>query len=100
DDEPHRVAGLPGVAGETPLGWALPVLRECSPEGVRAVLPVAGDPRGLPGPGRFTTAALEAGEAVVGRGLGLVPQVTAHGPAADRICSVLWRAYEAAEPAP
>ena len=28
DDEPHRVTGLPGVAGETPLGWALPVLRE------------------------------------------------------------------------
>ena len=27
DDEPHRVTGLPGVDGETPLGWALPVLR-------------------------------------------------------------------------
>ena len=64
DDEPHRVTGLPGVDGETPLGWALPVLRERSPDGVRAVLPVAGDPRGLPGPGPFTTAALAAGEAV------------------------------------
>ena len=78
DDEPHRVTGLPGSDGDTPLGWALPVLRERSPEGVQAVLPVAGDPRGLPGPGPFTTAALAAGEAVVGRGIGLVPTVTAH----------------------
>ena len=100
DDEPHRVTGLPGVAGESPLGWALPVLRERSPDGVRAVLPVAGDPRGLPGPGPFTTAALEAGEAVLGRGLGLVPRVTEHGSAADRTCSVLWTAYELVEPAP
>ena len=100
DDEPHRVSGLPGVAGETPLGWALPVLRERSPEGVRAVLPVAGDPRGLPGPGPFTTAAVAAGEAVVGRGLGLVPRVTEHGSATDLTCSVLWTAYEVAEPAP
>lgn len=100
DDEPHRITGLPGATAETPLGWALPVLRERSPEGVRAVLPVAGDPRGLPGPGPFTTAALEAGEAVVGRGLGLVPRITEHGSAADRTCSVLWTAYEVAEPAP
>ena len=100
DDEPHRVTGLPGVDGETPLGWALPVLRERSPEGVRAVLPVAGDPRGLPGPGPFTTAALAAGEAVVGRGLGLVPRITEHGSVADRTCTVLWTAYEMVEPAP
>jgi hypothetical protein len=100
DDEPHRVTGLPGTDGETPLGWALPVLRERSPEGVRAVLPVAGDPRGLPRPGPFTTAALAAGEAVVGRGLGLVPRVTEHGSVADRTCSVLWTAYEMVEPVP
>lgn len=100
DDEPHRVTGLPGTKGETPLGWALPVLRERSPEGVRAVLPMAGDPRGLPGPGPFTTGALEAGEAVVGRGLGLVPRVTEHGSVADRTCTVLWTAYEVVEPAP
>ncbi len=100
DDEPHRVTGLPGTDGETPLGWALPVLRERSPEGVRAVLPTAGDPRGLPGPGSFTTAGLEAGEAVVGRGLGLVPRVTEHGSVADRTCTVLWTAYEVVEPGP
>jgi len=99
-DEPHRVTGLPGAGGETPLGWLLPVLRERSPEGVRAVLPAAGDPRGLPGPGPFTAAALEAGEAVVGPGIGLVPRVTEHGPDTDRTCSVLWTAYEVPDPAP
>ncbi|HST64541.1 MAG TPA: hypothetical protein VLM05_05075 [Mycobacteriales bacterium] len=98
DDEPHRVTGLPGAEGERPLGWALPLLR--SPVGVRVVLPVAGDPRGLPGPGPFTTAALTAGEAVVGRGIGLVPQVTTHGSALDRTESVLWTAYGIGEPAP
>jgi hypothetical protein len=100
DDEPHRVTGLPGVEGEKPLGWVLPVLRERSADGVRAVLPAAGDPRGLPGPGPFTTAALAAGEAVVGRGLGLVPRITEHGSVADRTCTVLWTAYELVEPAP
>jgi hypothetical protein len=99
DDEPHRVTGLPGMAGERPLGWVLPVLRERSPEGVRVVLPAAGDPRGLPGPGPFTTAALAAGEAVLGRGIGLVPRVTEHGSVEDLTCSVLWTAYEVAEPA-
>ena len=104
DDEPHRVTGLPGSdgetpLGETPLGWALPVLRERSPEGVRAVLPEAGDPRGLPGPGPFTTAALAAGEAVVGRGIGLVPTITSHGSVSDSTCTVLWTAYELSEPA-
>jgi hypothetical protein len=99
-DEPHRVAGLPGADGETPLGWALPVLRERSPEGVRVVLPVAGDPRGLPGPGPFTTAALAAGEAVVGRGIGLVPAVTEHGSVQDRTCTVRWTAYGVVDPVP
>lgn len=99
-DEPHRVTGLPGTDGEVPLGWVLPVLRERSVDGVRAVLPVAGDPRGLPGPGPFTVAALTAGEAVVGRGLGLVPRVTDHGSTHDRTTCVLWTAYEIVEATP
>jgi hypothetical protein len=98
DDEPHRVTGLPGTEADVPLGWALPLLRAA--EGVRAVLPAPGDPRGLPGPGPFTQAALAAGEAVLGRGLGLVPRVTEHGTAGDRTCTVLWTAYEVGEPAP
>jgi hypothetical protein len=101
DDEPHRVTGAPVGAGEVPLGWLLPVLRERSPDGVRAVLPVPGDPRGLPGPGGFTTAALAAGEAVTGRGIGLVPRVTEHGSELDsRATCVLWTAYEVGEPMP
>ena len=94
DDEPHRVTGLPGAAGETPLGWALPVLRERSPEGVRAVLPVAGDPRGLPGPGPFTGAALITGEGVVAGMLGLVPEVRTHtSGSGDTFETVLWRVF-------
>jgi hypothetical protein len=100
DDEPHRVTGLPGVEGDKPLGWVLPVLRDRSPDGVRTVLPAAGDPRGLPGPGPFTTAALAAGEAVIGRGIGLVPRVTAHGSVQDQTSCVLWTVYEVPEPAP
>jgi hypothetical protein len=102
-DEPHRVTGA-AVAGSedtVPLGWALPVLRERSPDGVAAVLPVPGDPRGLPGPGPFTTAALAAGEAVLGRGLGLVPRITEHGSAlGSRTTCVLWTAYEPAARVP
>jgi hypothetical protein len=94
DDEPHRVTGLPGSAGEVPLGWVLPVLRERATDGVRVVLPVAGDPRGLPGPGPLTDAALVAGEAVLGGGLGLVPAVTQHGSALDRTHAVLWTVHE------
>jgi hypothetical protein len=107
-DEPHRVAGLPhpdpeADGAERPLGWALTVLRERTPEGVRVVLPVPGDPRGLPvaPDGTFTTAALDSGEAVVGRGIGLVPTLTEHGSAVgSRTTSVRWTAYEIGEAAP
>ncbi|HYT09085.1 MAG TPA: hypothetical protein VEL73_00325 [Mycobacteriales bacterium] len=100
---PASLARQPGagLASEVPLGWVLPVLRARSPDGVRAVLPVPGDPRGLPGPGQFTAAALAAGEAVLGRGIGLVPQVTEHGSElGSRTTCVLWTAYEVGEPAP
>jgi hypothetical protein len=101
EDEPHRVTGAGVGDAEQPLGWVLPVLRERSPDGVAAVLPVPGDPRGLPGPGPFSTAALGAGEAVVGRGVGLVPGVTEHGSAlGSRATCVLWTAYEVGAPVP
>ena len=100
-DEPHRVAGAPVADTEVPLGWVLPVLRERSSDGVSVVLPVPGDPRGLPGPGPFSTAALAAGEAVLGRGFGLVPAITEHGSAlGSRTTCVRWTAYEVAAPAP
>jgi hypothetical protein len=65
---------------------------------IRVVLPVAGDVRGLPGPAPFRSAALEAGEAVVGAGLGVVPEVTEH-PVTSAPPAVLWRAFEI-DPAP
>ena len=112
-DEPHRVVGLPGASGlatddETPLGWALTVLRERSPHGVRVVLPAPGDPRGLPpaGPGApdsgaFAAAAMAAGEGVVGRGVGLAPALTEHGsPLGSKTISVLWTLYPIGEAAP
>ena len=51
-------------------------------------LPVDGDPLGLGGPRDFSAAALEAGQAVVAGGLGLVPH-----EAGD---TVQWRVHEAA----
>jgi hypothetical protein len=51
-------------------------------------LPVDGDPLGLGGPAAFNAAALEAGQAVVVGGLGLVPEE--HGE------TVQWRTYDAA----
>jgi hypothetical protein len=50
-------------------------------------LPVDGDPLGLGGPRDFNTAALEAGQAVVAGGLGLVPQEQGE--------TVQWRVFEA-----
>src|SRR5579875_2923387 len=69
DDEPHRVAGLPGHdsdRGTVPLGWALTELRSAGISALRLVLPVAGDPRGLPAGTDFAAAALEAGEGAIG----------------------------------
>jgi len=74
-EEVHRVTGLPGQLDPVPLGWALTALREGGESRLRTVLPVAGDPRGLPGPGSFSAAAMSVGEGVLGDGLGLAPDV-------------------------
>lgn len=111
DDEPHRVVGLPdekrpdaaGGRPGVPLGWLLGALRDRGARAVRLVLPAPGDPRGLPGPGRFTDAALAAGEGVLADGLGIVPTVTRHGSAVgSTTTSTLWTVYEvgAASPDP
>lgn len=66
------------------------------------VLPVPGDPRGLPGPGLFTTEALLAGEAVLTCGgaarWGLVPSTEVFGPPGDTDTLTTWTGY--AVPAP
>lgn len=69
----HEVRGLPETRGPVPLGWLLTAARERGERRLSVVLPAPGDPRGLPGPGPFTTAALSSGAAVRGGTLGVVP---------------------------
>jgi len=72
DGEEHLVRHPDGT--EEPLAATLTSLTRLSPDAVRVVLPAAGDPRGLPGPGPFSSAALLAGEGVVLGTSGLVPE--------------------------
>jgi hypothetical protein len=74
-DPVHRVDGL-GGADHQSLPVVLARLSALPGPAARLVLPVPGDPVGLPGPSALTTAALAAGEAVLlaaEGGLGLVP---------------------------
>src|SRR5262249_3675076 len=65
------------------------------------VLPAPGDPRGLPGPGPFSTAALLVGEGVVASRLGVVPEVRSHTSGSGvTFETVLWRVYALPEAAP
>lgn len=76
-DPVHRVDGLPEGDSQT-LPVVLARLSAHATPAVRLVLPVPGDPVGLPGPSLLTTAALAAGEAAllptgVEGAFGLVP---------------------------
>ncbi len=88
-------------APEVPLREALSRLSPLHPDEIRLVLPAAGDPRGLPGPGTpFTGAALVAGEGVLAGEIGLVPDVRKHvSGSGDTFATVVWRAYPLPEPA-
>ncbi|GAA4683481.1 hypothetical protein Prum_066230 [Phytohabitans rumicis] len=98
-DEEHLVADAPGTWTDVPLRDALPSLSKLPPDEIRLVLPAPGDPRGLPGPGPFAGAALVAGEAVVARELGLIPEVRSHTSGSGvTFETVLWRVF--ALPAP
>lgn len=96
EDGPHRLLGLPGEEGAVSLPLALARLRSGGSSGLRLVLPVAGDPAGLPGPTGFNLDALERGEAVLAAGhgavpgLGLVPELSS----VDGEAQVLWRVHE------
>ncbi len=97
-DAPHQVGGLPAFDVElVPLREVLVAWRRAG-GGVRAVLPVAGDVRGLPGPAAFRSAALEHGEAVAGTALGVVPEVVDYAPSSAPP-TVLWQAFSI-DPAP
>ena len=98
DDAPHQVGGLAEFDAElVPLRDALVAWRRAGAP-VRLLLPVAGDVRGVPGPAEFRSAALEAGEAVCGGALGLVPEVIDYAPSSAP-ATVLWQAFTT-EPAP
>jgi hypothetical protein len=103
-DGAHRVAG---AIGDVALGRFLVEIRGDTPT---LVLPVPGDPRGLPEPGPFTGHALTAGEAVLAGSWGLVPEVrpAGHGDAGDAggaggaggATTVVWHSYAVAGLAP
>lgn len=100
-DEEHLVADAPGTWTDVPLREALATLSKLHPDQVRLVLPAPGDPRGLPGPGPFSDAAMLAGEGVLAGSLGVVPVVRTHtSGSGDTFSTVLWQVYPLERPAP
>ncbi|MEU4564106.1 hypothetical protein AB0F72_37485 [Actinoplanes sp. NPDC023936] len=101
DGEEHLVADAPGTWTDVPLAQALPALAKLHPDDIRLVLPVPGDPRGLPGPGELTSAALLAGEVVMTPEFGVVPEVRRHTSGSGvEFETVLWRFIPAPEHRP
>ena len=96
--EEHLVADAPGTWTDVPLSAGLPVFAKLHPDDVRLVLPAPGDPRGLPGPGPLTGAAMLAGEALMTPAFGLVPEVRSHTSGSGvTFETVLWRVIGTAE---
>ena len=98
EDAPHLVSGLPDADGEFTGLRDLIVRWRLDGGVVRAVFPAAGDVRGVPGPGGFTGAALDAGEAICGAALGAIPEYVDFSPSSAPP-TVVWHVYEI-EPAP
>jgi len=97
-DEEHLVADAPGTWTDVPLGAGLPVFAKLHPDEIRLVLPAPGDPRGLPGPGPLTGAAMLAGEALMTPSFGVVPEVRSHTSGSGMTFeTVLWRVIPTAE---
>ena len=93
-DEEHLVADAPGTWTDVPLSEGVAALSKLHPDEVRLVMPAPGDPRGLPGPGPFTGAALVTGEGVLASRLGLVPEVRTHTSGSGvTFETVLWRCF-------
>src|SRR5690349_23166105 len=96
--EEHLVADAPDTWTDIPLREAVRVLAKLHPDDIRLVLPAPGDPRGLPGPGPFTGAALEAGEAVMTPDFGVVPEVRRHTSGSGMTFeTVSWRGFAVPE---
>ncbi|WP_239156975.1 hypothetical protein [Actinocatenispora thailandica] len=97
DGTDHAVLDMPGSVREQTLREALTGLAKLPPEQIRLVLPAPGDPRGLPGPGPFTSAALLAGEGIVAGAIGLVPEPREYtSGSGDTWLAITWRGYEIA----
>jgi hypothetical protein len=103
DDEPHTVSPDAALdAQPADLEALLTALREAGVPGLRVVLPVPGDPVGLPGPPGFNTLALEAGECVLtagGPALGAVPEVVDFGSDWEPGHTVTWQLRQVREQA-
>jgi hypothetical protein len=94
-------ADLPGAVAPVPLRSAVTAFTHVPADQIRVVLPAAGDPRGLPGPGPFTAAALAAREAVICGGSGLVPGTEWRASGSGDQWQVLtWRCHPAGPAAP
>ncbi|CAN5285955.1 hypothetical protein BH24ACT10_BH24ACT10_08710 [soil metagenome] len=97
-DDLQSVVGL--AVDDLPLERAVARLRAAGVTRLRVVLPAPGDAVGLPGPGPFTAAALDASEGVLalrpdGIGTGLVPRLVSHGSPFDgTVTTVTWTAYD------
>ncbi len=91
DDATHKVVGLAGDGAVEGIATALGSLRSAGVAALGLAWPAEGDPAGLGGPPELNAAAIEAGEAVVGGGHGLVP--------VREGAVVFWHAY-AARPRP
>jgi len=90
--EEHLVADAPGTWTDVSLSAGLLVFAKLHPDDIRLVLPAPGDPRGLPGPGPLTGAAMLAGEALMTPSFGLVPEVRSHTSGSGvTFETVLWR---------
>ncbi len=100
-DEEHLIADAPGTWTDVPLGSGLPTFARVHPDDIRLVLPAPGDPRGLPGPGPLTGAAMLAGEAVMTSQFGVVPAVNRHTSGSGvEFETVVWRFYPVPEHRP
>jgi hypothetical protein len=103
EDEPHVITG-PGPAwlplpDDADLARLLSSAAAGASPGLTLVLPVPGDPVGLPGPPEFNAAAVDAGECVLvlpppgGHPAGLIPEVTEFGSAWEPGALVIWRTF-------
>jgi hypothetical protein len=100
-DEEHVVTDAPGSWTDQSLTESLSMLAKLHPDEIRLVLPVAGDPVGLPGPGAFTGAALLAGEGVIAGEFGFVPEMREYtSGSGDVFTTVAWQVFPLPEAAP